>query len=467
MALADFLVSLLTVVSVYTLFGLGLNIKYGFTGLVDFGHVLYFLTGAYVTVVVTLPAAATSYEGIGGFALPQLLSGVPLGGLLAWFAALAVAMVVAALLSLLVGVPTLRLREDYLAITALGIATILHTVVNDERWLFNGPFGVRDVHQPLTGAFPVSLGSFIVNLAVFGLVSVLVLAYVGYRVGGYVYGVDVRAAALSTVAAVLVVAGLGVATLGGSLVLAGVVVVAVGVAVLARSIRQADGYGQPVALFTALVFAAWYFGTPLVTTGPSGTLASAVWLFDPTAGANGGITYGRFVLLVSAAFVGISYWWCERTVNSPYGRVLRSIREDEDVPEALGKETFRYKVQSMMFGSALAAAAGGLWATHIAFIDPTQFTANITFFAFTAVIIGGAANNRGVVVGTFVFWTLHTGTRFLNDYFPTEYATQLAALRVMLIGALLMVILYYRSEGLLGEQTYDTGVAADGGGHSE
>jgi neutral amino acid transport system permease protein len=173
------------------------------------------------------------------------------------------------------------------------------------------------------------------------------------------------------------------------------------------------------------------------------------------------------VLLVSAAFVGISYWWCERTVNSPYGRVLRSIREDEDVPEALGKETFRYKVQSMMFGSALAAAAGGLWATHIAFIDPTQFTANITFFAFTAVIIGGAANNRGVVVGTFVFWTLHTGTRFLNDYFPTEYATQLAALRVMLIGALLMVILYYRSEGLLGEQTYDTGVAADGGGHSE
>ena len=467
MALADFLVSLLTVVSVYTLFGLGLNVKYGFTGLVDFGHVLYFMTGAYVTVVVTLPVAATSYEGIGGFALPQLLSGVPLGGLLAWFVAIFVAMVVAALLSLLVGVPTLRLREDYLAITALGIATILHTVVNDERWLFNGPFGVRDVHQPLAEAFPVSLGSFLVNLAVFGLVSVLVLAYIGYRVGDYVYGVDLHAAAMAAAAAVLVVAGLGTATLGGALVLGGVLVAVAGVVVLARGIGRADGFGRPLALFTALVFVAWHFGTPFFTAGPSGVLASAVWLFDPTAGADGGFTYGRFVLLVAVSFVAVAYWWCERTVNSPYGRVLRSIREDEDVPEALGKRTFRYKVQSMMFGSALAAAAGGLWATHIAFIDPTQFIADITFFAFTAVIIGGAANNRGVVVGTAVFWTLHTGTRFLNDYFPTEYATQLAALRVMLIGVVLIVILYYRSEGLLGEQTYDTGVAAEEGGRSE
>jgi len=464
MALANFLVSLLTVVSIYTLFGLGLNVKYGFTGLVDFGHVLYFMVGAYVTVVLAMPAGTSGYEGMGGFGLPELLSAVPLGGLLGWLFALALAMVAAALVSLVVGVPTLRLREDYLAITALGVATIFHAVVNDEEWLFNGPFGVRDVYQPMEVVFPVSLGSFVVNLAVFGLLSVAVLGYLAYRVARYVRPVDRRAALFAFGAVLLVAGGLGVATLGGLLVAAGALVAAAGVWVLARGIRYADGFGRPLALFAAVLFAVWYFGTPAFTDGASGILAGVVWLFDPTVGTDGGFTYNRFVLLVSASFVALTYWWCERTVNSPYGRVLRAVREDEDVPRALGKRTFRYKVQSMMFGSALAGAAGGLWATHIGFIDPTQFTSEITFFAFTAVIIGGSANNRGVVVGTLVFWTLHTGTRFLNDFFPAEFATQLAALRLMFIGVLLIVILYYRSEGLLGRQTYDTGVAQGGGG---
>jgi neutral amino acid transport system permease protein len=467
MALADFLVSLLTVVSIYTLLGLGLNIKFGFTGLVDFGHVLYFLVGAYVTVVLAMPAGTTGYQGIGGFGLPGMLSALPLGGVLGWLLALAIAMVAAALVSLVVGVPTLRLREDYLAITALGVATIFHAVVNDERWLFNGPFGVRDVYHPLQGAFPVSLGSFLINLGVFGLVSVVVLGYLGYRVARYVRPIDRRPAVCAVAAVVLVGAGLGIATLGGALLLVGPLVAAAGVWVLARGIRLADGFGRPLALFAAVLFAVWYFGTPVITGGAAGVVANLVWLFDPTVGDAGGFTYGRFVLLVSVAFLAFAYWWCERTVNSPYGRVLRSIREDESVPEALGKRTFRYKVQSMMFGSALAGAAGGLWATHIGFIDPSQFTAEVTFFAFTAVIIGGTANNLGVVLGTLVFWTLYTGTRFLNDFFPAEWATQLAAIRLMFIGVLLIVILYYRSEGLLGRQSADTGVAVDGGGDSD
>jgi len=459
MALADFLVSLLTVVSIYTLFGLGLNIKFGFTGLVDFGHVLYFLVGAYVTVVLTIPPGTSGYQGIGGFGAPEVLSALPLGGLLGWLLALGIAMVAAALVSLAVGVPTLRLREDYLAITALGVATIFHAVVNDERWLFNGPFGVRDVYAPLEGVFPVSLGSFLVNLAVFGLLSVVVLGYLGYRVGGYLRP---RRPTRGGLRARLRRAGRRGprhrharrrprARPGRS------------------SPPPASGCSRRASAPATASAGRWRCSRPRCS--PCGTSArrcsrsdrrassrSLVWLFDPTVGTAGGFTYGRFVLLVSVGFLGLAYWWCERTVNSPYGRVLRSIREDESVPEALGKRTFRYKVQSMMFGSALAGAAGGLWATQIGFIDPSQFTAEITFFAFSAVIIGGTANNRGVIVGTIVFWTLYTGTRFLNDFFPAEYATQLAALRLMFIGALLIVILYYRSEGLLGRQTYDTGV---------
>jgi len=73
---------------------------------------------------------------------------------------------------------------------------------------------------------------------------------------------------------------------------------------------------------------------------------------------------------------------------------------------------------------------------------------------FTAIIIGGTANNWGVIVGTAIYWVINSGTRVLNDYFPTEFAVQLAAGRVMIIGFILIVILYYRPEGLLGEQEY-------------
>ncbi|MFT4883354.1 MAG: neutral amino acid transport system permease protein [Natronomonas sp.] len=410
MALADFLITLLTFVAVYSLFGLGLNVKYGFTGLVDFGHVAYFMIGGYVTVVLTMPADVSGYAGIGGFDLPALFGALfPGGGLVGWFVGIVGGMIAAAVVSLLVGVPTLRLREDYLAITALGIATILNAVFENEEWLFNGPFGVQSVYQPLGGVFPVGFGSFTLNMVVLGGLSVLLFLAAGYSLVQYARDAGTRTRAL-------------------------------------------------IGVMTA-VFVLWYFVQPFLTGGGMVELQKNVmWLFDPNAGPNGGLDYDRFFLLFATALVVVAYWWVERTVNSPYGRVLRAIRDDEDVPKALGKETYRYKIQAMMLGSGLAGAAGALYSIQLGFISPEQFGATLTFFAFTAVIIGGTANNKGVILGTTAFWVINSGTRFLNDYIPSEFSVQLAATRLMLIGALLIVILYFRPEGLLGEQDYNVNV---------
>ncbi|NHN40250.1 branched-chain amino acid ABC transporter permease [Halorubellus sp. JP-L1] len=407
MALSDFLVSLVTFIAIYGLFGLGLNLKFGFTGLIDFGHVAYFMVGGYVTAVVTMPAQVTGYDGLGGYALPALLGGVPGGAIAGWLLGVAVGMLAAAFVSLLVGVPTLRLREDYLAITALGIATILNEVVLSEVWLFNGPFGIRSIHEPAAGLFPLGLGSFTTNLVVFGGLSVLVFGYAAYRLAAYV--------------------------------------------------RRSSGRQRALAVAVAVAFSLWYFVQPLLgaTNAVVALQTNVTFLFDPNAGPNGGLDYDRFFMLLSLSFLAAGYWWCQRTINSPYGRVLRAVRDDEDVPRALGKETFRYKIQALLFGSALAGAAGALYTIHIGFISPDQFGAMITFFAFASVIIGGTANNAGVVLGTAVFWAINSGTQFLNDYFPSEYAVQLAAARLILIGVILIVILYYRPEGVLGEQDYD------------
>jgi neutral amino acid transport system permease protein len=411
MALSDFLISLVTFIAIYGLFGLGLNLKFGFTGLIDFGHVAYFMIGGYVTAVLTMPAAVTGYDGLGGYALPALFGAVPGGTLLGWVLGVAVGMAAAAFVSLLVGVPTLRLREDYLAITALGVATILNEVVRSEVWLFNGPFGVRAIHEPAAGAFPLGLGSFTLNLLVFGGLSVLGFGYAAVR--------------------------------------------------LAQYVRRAEGRRRAVAVGVAALFAVWYFLLPTIeASNPIVTLQlNVAFLFDPSAGPNGGLDYDRFFVLLATAFLLGGYWWCQRTINSPYGRVLRAIRDDEDVPRALGKETFRYKIQALLFGSALAGAAGALYVVHIGFASPDQFGAMITFFAFASVIIGGTANNAGVILGTAVFWTINSGTQFLNDYFPSEYAVQLAAARLILIGVILIVILYYRPEGILGEQDYDVALS--------
>ncbi len=472
MALADFFITVLTFITVYGIFALGLNVKFGYTGLIDFGHVIYFMIGAYVTVVLTSPPVMAEYEGLGGFALPAVVGGaVPFGSPLGWAFGVAVAMVAASLVAVLIGLLTIRLREDYLAITALGLSVILQSVVNNERWLFNGSFGVREIHRPLGGAFPLSLGSLEANVAVFGLASLATFGYGYYRAGRYVRAMSRREAKLVTaLAAALGLSMFGLIVGGAGLGLAGA-----GLLVAAWLGRRLAGTGVPslrptLALLGVELFSLWYFVFPTVLRGPAELFANVLWLFDPGATAVGGLDYDRFFLLASAAVLAGAYRWTQTTIMSPFGRVLVAIREDEDVARSVGKSTFVFKIESFVLGSALAGLAGALWAVTIGFVDPTQFGPLITFFAFVAVIIGGTANNKGVILGTAVFWLINSGTRFLDDYIAVRASARLASLRIVLIGVLLIVILYYRPEGLLGEQRRlehtDAGRSTAGGGGS-
>lgn len=455
MAATDFLISVATLITVFSLFTIGLNVKFGFTGLIDFGHVLYFMIGAYVAVVFTAPTDMALYEGIGGYDLPGLLAGtIPAGGLIGWLLGVAGGALAAVVVAMLVGLITIQLREDYLAIASLGIAVIGHTLVRNVRWLFNGTFGIRSVYAPLESLAPISLGSVAANLLVFGGLSLAVAGYLAYIGARQIRRLSRRDMALGTAMFVAMAIPVFVGFVGRpvlAVVVTGLSILAV--VVVLRQLAQHGAAPVPmIALLGVEFIVVFYYGLTAIDQGPLQVLLNTLWLYDPSAAAQGGIGYDRLFLLVSAAFLAGGYWLADNLARSPYGRVLVSIREDEEVAKALGKDTFLFKVESYAVGSAMAAVAGSLYAVHFGFIDTDLFALIVTFYAYAAILLGGVANVRGSIIGMTVFWTLFTGTRFLADLFPPAIATQLASLRIIVIGLVIIVVVYYRPDGLLGQQ---------------
>ena len=149
----SFFVSFLTLVAIFAIFTLGLNVQWGYTGVFNFGVLAFFMLGAYTAAIVTKePASGNFTDYIGGFGgdldlLPWLSSDEWLPHLVGLAAASGVAGLVAFLLSF----PTLRLRGDYLAIATIGVAELLRRVVIEETWLVNGTRGLTGVPRPLGG----------------------------------------------------------------------------------------------------------------------------------------------------------------------------------------------------------------------------------------------------------------------------------------------------------------------------
>jgi branched-chain amino acid transport system permease protein len=129
-----------------------------------------------------------------------------------------------------------------------------------------------------------------------------------------------------------------------------------------------------------------------------------------------GLVYGGILLLFVAAY----FWLLKRTGESPFGRVLKAIREDEDVARALGKNTNRFKIKSFMLGCALMGLAGILWLMTQGAVTPNFFRPRITFFVWIALIIGGAGSNTGSVLGGAVFAALlYQGPRYFKNIVNT------------------------------------------------
>jgi branched-chain amino acid transport system permease protein len=140
--------------------------------------------------------------------------------------------------------------------------------------------------------------------------------------------------------------------------------------------------------------------------------------------------------------------------NSPYGRVMRAVREDEVAAEALGKNRARYKAEVLMLGSAMAGIAGGLYAQYLHYVLPGMFMPMVTFTVWIMVLLGGPANNWGALLGAALVTLFERGANIAKDYLALPIDP--GNLQYILFGALIILVLLYRPQGLLKESPIKT-----------
>ncbi|MGQ0775773.1 MAG: branched-chain amino acid ABC transporter permease [Pseudonocardiales bacterium] len=302
----------------FALLAIGLNIHFGYTGLLNFGQIGFALVGGYGMGIAVVH-----------FALP-LWVGVLVG------------MAAGALLALLLGIPTLRLRADYLAIVTIAASEILRLVTRSTSMT-----GFSGGTQGLTG-----------------------------------YGASFR------------------------------------------SLSPFDN-----ARFYD------FFGVRF--------LGQNLWA----------ICVGWVVVALSLLLVFL-------LVRSPWGRVLRAIREDEDAARALGKNVFAYKMQALVLGGVFGAIGGIVYALTTQSLTPDFYSPPQTFFVYAALIIGGAGRLFGPVIGAMIFWfALSITDNFLRqaiagtDPLITFIDSQdIGAIRLILVGVVLALLMVFRPQGILGRK---------------
>jgi len=206
------------------------------------------------------------------------------------------------------------------------------------------------------------------------------------------------------------------------------------------------------------------------TLGGSNGLNGYAGTFQDMNPYTSGIDFGIFSfsrsdswsITVGWTLVALSCLIVWALMRSPWGRVLRSIREDEDAVRSLGKNVFFYKMQALILGGMFGALAGIMLALKQASVVPTDYSTNLTFFAYTALLLGGAARVLGPVVGSIIFWFL---IAFLGSFFgqatsgidpliPTWLMTdiQSSLVRFILVGLGLMLLMIYRPQGIFGDR---------------
>ena len=302
---------------VYALAGIGLNIHFGYTGLLNFGQAGFVALGAYGTAVTVEYFDQSMWLGF-------------FAGLLA-----------AAVFALLLGVPTLRLRADYLAIVTIASAEIIRLCLRSVTFgdITGGSTGLQQFAGDFYDINPFSPGRY--------------------------------------------------------------------------------GFG------------------------PLRFRHTEIWP----------MTVGWALVIVTAILVYL-------LMRSPWGRVLKSIREDEDAAVSLGKNVFSYKMQALVLGGVIGALGGFINAVATQSVQPDNYGTPLTFFILTALLLGGAARVIGPIIGAMVFWMVLTFTdSFLrqasaNDLIPDSImtGTQVGAVRFMLVGVLLCVLIIFRPQGIFGDR---------------
>jgi len=409
--MTGYFVSLIISTGIFGLFALGLNLQWGFAGLINFGHVVFMTIGAYTTVLLTksgylenLPQKMLeNFDWINQNPLIKdfllQLSSIMPDSIPIILASL-IGVIFATVLGLIIGTSTLRLREDYLAIVTIGVSELIRLIALNEEWLTEGSFGVQGYPLPLDQFEPTIVGK-IIMIAILSMLGIFALWQLWKG--------------------------------------------------LKHQTKNLQLTKKPLSLILWTVISSLF----ILTIYISGVIA----LFD--------YTYKAGLMLLILLAVALVYWALEKLVNSPWGRVLKAIREDEEIAKALGKNVFWYKLQALMLGGAIAGIAGSFYAWQLTSIYPTKaFEPLVTFNAWTIVVIGGAASNPGTLIGATIFWAYDSITRFalpqlvkfLDQVFKgvgiADFVddARLGAFRIMIIGLILMVLMVLRPQGILGNK---------------
>ena len=303
--LISYLVFFATVASILAIAVLGLNLQWGNTGLFNGGVAAFFGAGAYGLILL---GGTEQADHIGGFELfypVALVGGILLSGLIA----------------LVVGMLTIRLRRDYLAIATFGVAVAFENLMRNAEWLSGGAQGMRGFERPFEDSIA---DPFVFNI-IFFCFSVLLL--------------------------------LGV------------------------------------------------------------------------------------------------YLFLEKLIRSPFGRLLRAIREDEVAAKSLGKAPNRVRLTAFVVGSMIMGLAGGLYATFYAFVSPQDVLPTLTFQIWAMLIVGGSGNNQGGILGAFLIWAAWTASGWmLSKFAPIEAQLYTGTLQYIMIGMIIVGMLLWRPQGLLPEK---------------
>ena len=164
------------------------------------------------------------------------------------------------------------------------------------------------------------------------------------------------------------------------------------------------------------------------------------------------LSFGLLNLAILVAVVVALYLALERLLRSPWGRVLRAIREDEAAALALGKSAVRFRLQAFTIGGAIMGLAGATQAHFIGFIAPDNYSPTLTFQVWAMLIVGGSGNNRGAILGAIVVWGIWAiSASAVSAIFPPDQQARAAALQIVMIGVALCAILLLRPRGILGE----------------
>lgn len=276
----------------FAILALSLNIEYGFSGLIDFGKVAFFAMGAYASSIIVL----AGYGYAAGMVAAALVAGV--GGLL-------------------ISLPAIRVRGDYLAIITLVFAESIRIVLKNEDWLAGGVLGIRGI-PPIIDTSNMS-------------------------------------------------------------------------------------YEMNLTTHVVIVYAIFIM------------FAVITWLL----------------------------------VNSPFGRIMRAIREDESLAAVFGKDVVKAKAVVFSVSSAMAGVAGALFTQYVGYIAPDMFIIAVTLQVWLMSILGGPASIQGSLIGAFTVVAIQRGMRILKDFLAVPIDPN--NLMFILTGILLILVIMFKPEGIVRE----------------